>query len=273
MTNHNDNFHFKEFGHLDNSLDADYLINSMDVMSSLPCIKSIKKRALETMELKYGDNILELGCGHGEDAEAIGKLIGNAGSVVAIDLSQRMINTAQERSKQNNVKYIVGDAEFLNYTNQTFSACHADRLLVSHHNYQQVFKEITRVLKPNGMVCLTEVDALSIIIYPYNDITKIILDQLCSSFVNPYIGRMLPKLFIEHGLKNITVIPQNSMIQSLKTLRQIFQFDKIAKEAIKKGVLTKLAAEQWINNMKKADEEGKFLYSVTFFTVLGILPI
>lgn len=265
-------FHFKEFSNLDFSPDAEYLINSMNVMLSLESIQGIKKRAIEAMHLKMGDAILEVGCGHGHDAETIGQIVGDTGSVIAIDLSQRMINEAIQRSKQKQVKYLVGDVNNLHFQDHFFSACHADRFLLSHKNYQNVFKKILRVIKPGGIVCFTDVDALSIIIAPYNKTTECIVNYLQKGFVNPHMGRELLPLFIQHKLEDVTILPETSMIRSWKTLNEIFQFSEIAQSAIHAGKLTQEEAQQWKDDMHRADQEGSFLYCITFFTVLGRLP-
>lgn len=272
QTIHSQGFHFKEFSKLDSSPDADYLINSMEVMSSLDSIQAIKNRAIKAMRLKRGERVLEVGCGHGQDAEAIGKIVGNTGSVIAIDLSQRMIHEAIRRSKLKQVKHLVLDVANLHFQDHFFSACHADRFLVSQENYQNIFKKILRVIKPGGVVCFTDVDALSIVISPYNATTQCIMDFLRKGFVNPHIGRDLLSLFIEHKLENIKVIPETSMIRSWDTLNEIFQFSTIAQSAINAEKLSPQEAQQWKEDMEKAEQRGEFLYCITFFTVIGHLP-
>lgn len=265
-------FHFKEFTNLDTSQDADFLINSMDVMSSLESIQAIKQQALDSMCLRPGDYVLEIGCGHGEDAEALGAVVGNTGSVLAVDISQKMIDEAKRRSTQANVEYLRADANHLPYSDHIFSACHADRLLVSHEDYKTLFQEIIRLIKPDGVVCFTDVDALSIILTPFNSVTRIILEQLHRSFVNPYMGRILPELFIEQGLREIRVFPETTMLQSFETLCEIFQFSQVAATAIKEGKLTRESSAQWFKTMYQAEKEGNFLYCINFFTVLGKIP-
>ncbi len=271
--NKNESFHFKEFSNLDNSPEADYLIQSMDVMTSLDSIRGIKERALNAMNLREGDKILEIGCGHGEDAETLGKLVGERGSVVAVDLSSRMIDEAKKRSKQTNVEYIVADINQLTYPDHTFSACHADRFLVSHTNINSFLKNILKLLKPGGVLCFTDVDALSIIVAPYGRTTQIILDELHQLFVNPYMGRILPEVFIKQGLRQVVVFPETSMIRSFRTLCKIFQFYLLAETAIKKGKLTPFEVNQWFENMREAEEKGNFLYCINFFTVLAYVPL
>lgn len=265
-------FRFKEFSSLDTSSEADYLISSMDVMLSLNSIQAIKQRAIAAMQLKVGATALEVGCGTGEDAERLGEWVGETGTVVAIDISQRMLAEAKRRSKLANIEYRIGDANHLDFLDNTFSGCHADRLLVSHDNYCTFLKEIVRVVKPGGVICFTDVDALSIILTPYNATTKIILEQLHQSFVNLTIGRLLPELFVQQGLQNIIIIPETSMIRCFTTLSKIFQFPSVVQEAVKQGKLTEKAAKQWFIDMYKAEQEGYFLYCITLFTVLGYVP-
>jgi ubiquinone/menaquinone biosynthesis C-methylase UbiE len=263
------NFHFKEFCNLDNSPDADYLMASMDVMYSLDSIQTIKKRSVNAMNLQAGDLVLEVACGTGEDAELAAEIVGKSGAVTAIDLSKRMIAEARRRSTHSNVAYAVEDATKLNYANDSFSACHADRFLVSHADYKSLFKEIIRVVKPGGTICITDVDALSIGIYPYTQATQIILAQLHESFVNPFMGRALPHLFVSTGLQDVKVTPEISIIRSFEVLNKIFQFSKITKESVKKGHLTQEASEKWFEEMYSAEKTGGFLYCLTLFTVSG----
>lgn len=265
-------FQFKEFHSLDNSPNADFLINSMDVMMGLDSIQKIKSNAVKAMNLQSGDNVLEIGCGHGEDAELIGSIVGNNGHVVATDLSTRMIEEAKKRSKQSNVEYLTADLDELQYPYNSFSGCHADRLLVSSANYKELFANILKFVKPGGVISFTDVDAISIIIQPYNKITKLILAQIHECFVNPSMGSKLPDLFSEYGLENIKIIPEHSMVRSYDTMSKIFQFENIISDAVKSKKITIEEGKQWINDMQTADKQGKFLYCITMFTVVGYKP-
>ncbi|XVN42088.1 MAG: methyltransferase domain-containing protein [Candidatus Rickettsia vulgarisii] len=262
-------FHFNGFGNLDNDKNADFLINSMSVMHSLEDVQSIKKRVISNMNLNTGDTVLEVGCGYGDDAEEIARVIGMEGEVVAVDLSEKMINEAKKRSKQSNVNYTIMSAENLKFNDNSFSACHADRLLVGHQDYYKIFDEILRVTRPSGTICITDVDALSIIMYPFNNYTGKILKQIQESFVNPFMGRMVPEIFAKRNLKNITVLPEPLMIQDFEILSKIFPFDNIMNELIANDKLTVFEAKSWMNEMLKASQEGNFLYCVTLFTVIG----
>ncbi len=262
-------FHFRGFSDLDNYGGADFLMHSMDVMYKINSVQSIKKIAIDSMNLNSGDKVLEIGCGHGQDAEAIAKIVGANGLVEAIDSSSRMISEAQKRSKHNNVHYSVMPAQEMNFNDNFFSACHVDRLLVSSKNYENIFNEILRVIMPAGRICITDVDALSILMYPFNDTTQKILNQIHKVFVNPFIGRMLPELFIKNNLKNIKILPELLVINDFDILSKIFNFSEVINILVDKNELTIDDGQNWIANMLNASKYGIFLYCVTFFTVVG----
>lgn len=268
MQQENTPFHFKDFCSLDSSPDADFLIHSMDVMSSLPCIQSIKNQAIYMMNLKRGDTVLEVGCGQGRDTEIIAKEIEPDGTIMAIDLSQRMIKEAKKRSQSSNVIYQAIDIFGVNAL-IPFSVCYADRLLVSHSDYDDIFSKMISLLKPSGKICITDVDALSMIIFPYNTVTQRVLTQIQRAFVNPDMGRKLPALFHSHHLKNIQMKVNVSTIQDFSILSKIFQFPIILRQLTDNATLTVDEAEKWLEDAYQATSNGTFMYGVTFFTVTG----
>lgn len=266
-------FHFEDFCNLDKSPHADFLIESMKVMLSLPTIQSIKQRSIEVLNIQKGEKILEVGCGLGEDAEAIGYKVGHTGQVIAIDNSEKMLKEAIQKSLVKSVIYKLDDAHHLSFKNDFFDACHTDRLLVSQKKAHNIIEELIRVIKPGGQISITEVDPLSITLYPYNKNTQVILEQINNTFVNPYMGRQLPSLLIDNGLENLTVIPEILMIRSYSTLRKIFPLETLFTNILENHLLTKEELLEWDKDMEQADKKGKLLYTVNFFIVVGSKPL
>jgi ubiquinone/menaquinone biosynthesis C-methylase UbiE len=265
-------FQFVEFCNLDNSPDAEYLIESMDVMSALPSIKAIKQEAINMLDLMSGDNVLEAGCGNSIDVNLIYQKVGQTGKVIGIDASQKMIEIAKARTSSENIIFLNMDAANIGFPDEFFNACHADRLLISHANYKEIFTELIRVVKKGGRVCIVDVDALSICISPEITHTDVILNKALSSFVNVKMGRRLLNLYVSNYLKNIKIKTNLCEITNFYQLNQIFDFSKIIKSCIDEGTLTQGDADLWINNMIKYSDNSNFYYCVTFFTLSGIVP-
>jgi len=263
------NFKFEEFCNLDESPEASYLIESMKTMTSLESVQKIKRQSLSLLNLSKCDNVLEAGCGFSNDAEILAEIVGNEGSVVGIDISEQMLKKAIKNKKHNNIEYKLMNAEKINYPSHYFCAAHADRLLVSHRNYENIFIEMKRVVKQNGTLCFTDVDAKTISITPCLSINTIILDKILECFVNQDMGRKLANLFIDHNFADIQIITNLSEINDFNILKNIFNFDKILDSCITEGSLTITQKNDWMDEMDYYSQKGNFLYCVTFFTVAG----
>ena len=68
------------------------------------------RKWLERFGLAPGMDVLELGCGVGTLTELIADVVGDGGTLVAVDISPRSIELARERfGGQPNVEFLVGD--------------------------------------------------------------------------------------------------------------------------------------------------------------------
>jgi len=108
----------------------------------------------QVLNLLTGDyhNILDVGCGTGVLLEELTRRYPKA-ECVGLDLSEGMVKQAQNKIKQKQVKFIVGDGETLPFPDQSFDLVVSTSAL-HWMDYKQVFAEVARVLKPGGTFCL-----------------------------------------------------------------------------------------------------------------------
>lgn len=270
LCNSEKEFDFRDFGNLDCSQDAVYLIDSMDRMYELPAIQAIKKRAISLLALEKGDSVIEVGCGLGCDAEAMGEIVGSDGVVMGLDFSELMFNEARRRSKQTCVKYVIGNAEDINYPNDSFTASYADRLLISQKNVVKVVDELVRIVKPGGRVCMTDVDMESIVIFPFQDqLTDILKNRLREIVRNPFIGRELFHMLKLRGLVNLKIFPEAYIIRNFDLVNTMIDYPRIICDLYRAGKYTKEEALRIWQSFVDADADNTFLYGVTLFTAVG----
>ncbi len=265
-------FKFKEFCNLDDSPDADYLIRSMDVMLTLESIQKIKHESVGLLNLNPGDIVLEAGCGCANDVLIMADKINDDGQVIAIDNSKRMLNEAYNRIKHKNITFQLMNVEHIQYPDNHFSAAHADRLLVSHTNYSEIFKEISRVTKSGGTIAITDVDAQTLALSPTNPTSNIVIRKILESFVNADMGRKLLNIFSDNNYGDIKIMPNLCTITDFSTLEKIFDFNKILESCIKDDLLSKGGTNIWIKDMNYFSQKKQFLYCIVFFTVCGKKP-
>ena len=122
---------------------------------SLGLHKGWKKRLVSEMKEGEGLHVLDLATGTGDIAELVSKR-SNVTSVIGVDPSKGMLEVARSRNVSKNVRYEIGDAQHLDYDDQSF-----DRILMSFGirnvpNTEKALKEIKRILKPGGEALIME---------------------------------------------------------------------------------------------------------------------
>ncbi|MBI2071233.1 MAG: methyltransferase domain-containing protein [Elusimicrobia bacterium] len=108
--------------------------------------------------LKPGENILDVACGSGIVSFAAAQQIGSSGSILGIDLSNEMIQLAQERAKGMNVQQISFkemNAESLPLPPNSFDAALCQLGLMLFAEPKKALLEIKKVLKPQGRLLVS----------------------------------------------------------------------------------------------------------------------
>lgn len=110
--------------------------------------------------IKKGDTVVDLGSGAGNDAFVARSITGEAGKVIGIDFTEAMINKARENAEKlnfNNVEFRYGDIEKIPLTANKADVVVSNCVLNLVPNKQQAFKEVFRILKPNGHFSVSDV--------------------------------------------------------------------------------------------------------------------
>src|SRR5579875_1960914 len=87
------------FTDVDRTNDPDYFIRFLDEASADESFQAYKQHSFKLLELQPGQHILEIGCGTGEDAQAMAQRVVPGGRVVAVDSSRHMIAVARQRAE------------------------------------------------------------------------------------------------------------------------------------------------------------------------------
>ncbi|WP_079477237.1 class I SAM-dependent methyltransferase [Halobacillus salinus] len=98
--------------------------------------------------------VLDIATGGGHVAKELSR---SAGTVFATDLTIEMLqNTAIHLKRQNNIHYVVADAEELPFLDASFDAVTCR--IAPHHfpEPDRFVKEVQRVLKPNGLFLMID---------------------------------------------------------------------------------------------------------------------
>ncbi len=103
--------------------------------------------------IKRGDKILDLCCGTGTLTVLLARLLYKECEIIGADLSEGQIIQAKKKNSYQNLKFLVMNANHLNFNNNSF-----DKVIISAalHEMDQkqrlnVLKEVYRILKSGGV--------------------------------------------------------------------------------------------------------------------------
>ncbi len=114
----------------------------------------------ESAFIKSGDTVLDLGSGAGNDVFVARRVVGEKGKVIGIDMTNAMIEKANENKAKlgyNNVEFILGDIEEMPIPSKQIDVVISNCVLNLVEDKARTYKEIYRVLKPQGRFSISDV--------------------------------------------------------------------------------------------------------------------
>jgi ubiquinone/menaquinone biosynthesis C-methylase UbiE len=259
------------FSKVDSSQDPSVFTSCLQTLCSLPYFQDYKKKSFQLLDPREGSRILEVGCGLGQDAMAIARMIGKKGNVVAVDSSQKMIEAACKGPLDaKSVRFCLADACNLPFANGAFDGARADRVLQHISDPRKAFAEMVRIAKHKGKVVVYEPDWGTFIISPgQKEISRTMTQLFGDTFPSGWIGRQLSGFFREEGLEKIQIEAGTFFTEDLDLAIRVFDLVNNAHRAKNLGYVSESQAEVWLDDLRKADKQGRLFCSFTGFLVSG----
>jgi SAM-dependent methyltransferase len=221
------------FADVDGSKDPCRFVRYLQSLSSADSIAIGKRERVQSLSLQAGSTAIDVGCGLGDDARAMARVVGRAGRVVGLDASSALLQRARARTgaEAEDVDYVLGDAHSLPFEAGTFDAARTERTLQHLGDPAQAVRELARVTRPGGVVMATEPDwgTLALPGQP-RVLVKALLAAAEARIRNAWIGRELPALFCDANLAEVTVTVEPVVVGEFDAVRAVLDLPALIAE-------------------------------------------
>jgi len=112
-------------------------------------------KVLNTVGLEPGQKVLEVGCGPGFFTIPAAKIVGESGSIYALDVNPLAVERVQQKIEKEgvtNVKTILADAAQTGLPDQSFDLAFVFGFARPIGNPEDIWTELHRLLKPEGIL-------------------------------------------------------------------------------------------------------------------------
>jgi ubiquinone/menaquinone biosynthesis C-methylase UbiE len=118
----------------------------------------IGRRTVERLALATGAKVLDVGCGTGASALPAAEAVGPNGSVIGVDLSERLLDRARSKAIArglSNIEFRLGDMTSLGYPNDRFDAVVSVFSIFFVPDMEGLVRELWRMVRPGGTLAVT----------------------------------------------------------------------------------------------------------------------
>lgn len=99
--------------------------------------------------------VLDIACGEGYGSFLMSKIAKN---VIGVDISKNAIDEANNKYKQINLNYILGSTDHIPVEDGSIDVFISFETIEHHNRHIEMYNEIKRVLKPNGILIISSPD-------------------------------------------------------------------------------------------------------------------
>lgn len=176
-------------------------------------------------DIKKDDTVIDLGCAAGVDSFIARKMVGNGGSVIGFDLTQKLIDRANaivSKKGFKNIAFKKADIENLPLQDDTTDCVITNGVFSLLPDLEKAFAEVSRILKKGGTFCMADINRKSDYCdQSYENIKKFTGCLNGIRFKHDYLTRM-----VQAGFNQIEIVEER-IIEIPDTLIQPTEFNKL----------------------------------------------
>jgi ubiquinone/menaquinone biosynthesis C-methylase UbiE len=234
------------------------------------CHDLVQRRvtAIQALNPRVGEHILEVGCGGGFYAFEVARAVGESGRMCGIDISADQITAARERCAGLAwVEFETINILDVPYADASFDAVYGVQVFEYIAALDEALRQVSRVLRPGGRLLISATNWNSMVWHsnepqrmkrlldawnqhcPYPDLPSILLPRLKAVGLLPIRQQPIPLLNNSHH--------QNSFSYWASKLIKLF--------VVGQGFIDQAEADAWSDEFDQLEQQGAYF--------CGFMPI
>lgn len=237
-------------------------------------------RLLERVGIRPGMSCLEIGCGSGDLAFDMARIVGPAGKVIGTDIDhEKLALVRQEAAEQQfrNTEFRFADITE-NEPEGEFDLIHVRFVLTHLSNPAQALRRMRAALRSGGVIALEDIDFRGHFCYPESlalqRYVELYTELARRKGADANIGPRLPALLAETGLENVqlNLVQPVAMAGELKLMAPI-TLENIADTVIAEGLASQTEIQRIVDELYEfARAPGTVASAPRIFEAWGYQP-
>lgn len=253
------------FTTVDEAEDASWFIQFSDTLNAMPEHHGTRQALITALGPLERQQVLDVGCGAGDDTREVAALVGPNGRVVGIDISEAML--AEARRRGGPVEFTHGDMHALSFADESFDRVRAKLVRMHSPDIDTADDELVRVLRPGGKLAAFDFDFETLALdHPDKATTRAITHYWADHHRQPWCGRQTRRRFLARGMADVTVTPRPI------TVSYEF-FHTIMDGALTEGVMTgalDVSPDEWWHPLSEAAAAGHFFANIIGYVLEAV---
>ena len=270
----------KGFTQVDRMPDPAVLVAAMDATAQWQAVRTLRQWERGQLEVSPGHAVLDVGCGTGDVTLEMARAAGPQGQAVGIDPSEQMLSAARDRAEAAGIAadFRAGDAAALDLADDTFDRVRSERTLQWVASPVDAVREMTRVTRPGGRICLIDSDWRTLIIdHPMPPVARRFMEAVAAARGESMnVGGQLVNLLRDAGATDVAFTAATHIWHEWNPDASpnpggFLPLRMVAADLVATGALDEQTAEDAVGLIEDAARRDRFFMSLTMFAATGVV--
>src|SRR5262249_32127912 len=207
----------------------------VEAVYQTPDVVAQRRRVLKALELRTGEQVLDIGSGPGLLAYEMAVSVGQDGRICGVDTSEQILAMSRTRCADKSwTEFKKADAVQLPYPDGSFDAAVSTQVFEYVADIPAALTELYRVMRPGGRVLIMDTDYGSLVIHTKDHVR---MERILAAWNEHFVHATLPRTLSRHLREAGFTIRQRDVIPMFNPEYQENTFAK--------GALSIMASLQW----------------------------